>query len=129
MSLLKYGIAAAVGYHFGRPQGRRHLEQLRRQVLQLRTRPEVKQWQERGWDIAYERALAATRLASTAMAGRRKPVDSATGSATSIADDTDPASPARIAGWRGRSRRAAGRRRSRFATNPTPADHTVFGVA
>src|SRR4051794_3064784 len=99
MSLIKYGIAAAVGYHFGQPQSRRQLEQLRRQVLQLRTRPEVKQWQERGWDIAYERARAATRLASTTIAGRKKPVDSATGSATSVADDTDPASPARIAGW------------------------------
>jgi hypothetical protein len=125
MSLIKYGIAVAVGYHLGRPQGRNHLRQLRQQVVQLRRRPEVKQWQERGWDIAYERALAAKRLASTPMAGRKKAVDPAVGSATSVADDTNPSFPARIAGLRGRSRRAAGWRRSRFSTSPTPADPTI----
>jgi hypothetical protein len=111
-----------VGYHLGRPQGRHQLRQLRQQVVQLRRRPEVKQWQERGWDIAYERARAAKRLASTTMAGRKKVVDPAAGSATSVADDTDPAFPARIAGLRARSWRAAGWRRSRSSTNPTPAD-------
>jgi hypothetical protein len=125
MSLIKYGIAAGLGYHFGRPQGRQQLEQLRRQVLQLSKRPEVKQWQERGWDIAYERALAAKRLASTTMAGRRKQVDPATSSATSVAHDTDPASPARIGELRGRSQRAAGWRRSRHSTSSTPADPTI----
>jgi hypothetical protein len=125
MSLIKYGIAAALGYHFGQPHGRRQLEQLRRQVVQLGKRPEVKQWQERGWDIAYERALATKRLASSTMAGRKQAVDSATGSATSVADDTDPASPARIGGSRGRSLRATGWRRSRLVTNSTPADPTV----
>jgi hypothetical protein len=122
MSLIKYGIAVAVGYHLGQPQGRNHLRQLRQQVVQLRKRPEVKQWQERGWDIAYERALAAKRLASTSMAGRKNAVDPAVGSATSVTDDTDPAFPARIAGLRARSRRAAGWRRSRSSTSPTPAD-------
>ena len=112
MSLIKYGIAVAVGYHLGRPQGRNHLRQLRQQVVQLRKRPEVKQWQERGWDIAYERALAAKRLASTSIAGRKNAVDPAVGSATSVTDDTDPAFPARIAGLRARSRRAASWRRS-----------------
>jgi hypothetical protein len=104
MSLIKYGIAVAVGYHFGQPQGRKQLEQLRRHVVQLGKRPEVKQWQERGWDIAYERALAAKRLASTTTAGRKKTVDPATTSATSVADDTE--------------------RRSRLSTSPTLADPT-----
>jgi hypothetical protein len=122
MSLIKYGIAAAAGYHFGQPQGRKQLEQLRRQVVQLRNRPEVKRWQERGWDIAYERALAAQRLASTAMAGRKTAVDPAAGSPTSA---PDPASPPPIGGLRDRSRRALGRRRSRLSTNPNPADPTV----
>ena len=122
MSLIKYGIAAAAGYHFGQPQGRRQLEQLRRQVVQLRNRPEVKRWQERGWDIAYERARAAQRLASTRMAGRRTAVDPAAGSATAVAD---PASPPRIGGSRHRNRWAARWRRSRPSTNPTPVDPTV----
>jgi hypothetical protein len=122
LSVLKYGIAAALGYHFGQPQGRKQLQQLRWQVVQLSKRPEVKQWRERGWDIAYERALAAKRLASTAMAGRKNAVDPAAGSATSVAD---PASPARLPGLRGRGRRAAGRRRSRPSTHSTRADSTV----
>ena len=125
MSLLRYGIAVAVGYHIGQPQGRNHLRQLRQQVVQLRKRPEVKQWQERGWDIAYERALAAKRLASSTMAGRKKAVDPATGPANAVADDTDPAPPARIAGLRGRSPRATGWRRPRHSTRSTPADPTV----
>jgi hypothetical protein len=100
--LSKYGTAVAVG-HFGQPQGRKQLEQRRRHV-QLGTRPEVKQWQERGWDIDYERALAAERLACTTMARGKKTGDPATTSATSVADDTE--------------------RRSRLSTSPTLADPT-----
>jgi hypothetical protein len=124
--LIKYGIAVAVGYHFGQEQGRKQLQQLRRQVVQLSKRPEVMQWRERGWDIAYERARAAKRLASTTMAGRKKAVDPAAGSATSVADDTDPAPP-RIGRLRGRSPRAAGWRRSRFSTTPTAAPTGLGG--
>jgi hypothetical protein len=114
MSLIKYGIAAAVGYHLGQPQGRKQLEQLRRQVVQLGKRPEVKQWQERGWDIAYERALAAKRRASTTLA-RQKTGEPAPGATTSVVDSTDP-----IPGpGTGRFRRPAGGWRK---PRPTPAD-------
>ena len=68
MSLIKYGIAAAVGYHLGQPHGRKQLEQLRRQLVQLGKRPEVRQGQERGRDIAHERAHAAKSLAFTTLA-------------------------------------------------------------
>ena len=113
MSLIKYGIAAALGYHLGQPQGRKQLEQLRRQVIQLGKRPEVKQWQERGGDIAYERALAAKRRASTTLA--RKTVDPAPGATTSIVDSADP-----IPGpGTGRFRRPAGGWRK---PRPTPTD-------
>ena len=114
MSLIKYGIAAAVGYHFGQPQGRKQLEQLRRQLVQLGKRPEVKQWQERGRDIAYDRALAAKSLASTTLA-RKKTVDPAPGVTTSVLDSTDPI-PGPGTGRFGR--RASGWRKPR----PTPAD-------
>ena len=114
MSLIKYGIAAAVGYHLGQPQGRKQLEQLRRQVVQLGKRPEVKQWQERGRDIAYERALAAKSLASTTLA-RKKTVDPAPGAITSVVDSTDPV-PGPASG--GSRRRASGWRKPR----PAPAD-------
>jgi hypothetical protein len=115
MSLIKYGLAAALGYHLGQPQGRKQLEQLRRQVIQLGKRPEVKQWQERGGDIAYERALAAKRRASTTLA--RKTVDPAPGATTSVVDSTDP-----IPGpSTGRFRRPAGGWRKPRATPTDPA--------
>ena len=59
MSLIKYGIAVGLGYHLGQPHGRRQLKQLRRQIVRLSKRPEVKQLQERAWNIAGEHALAA----------------------------------------------------------------------
>jgi hypothetical protein len=117
MSLIKYGIAAAVGYHLGQPQGRKQLEQLRRQVVQLGKRPKVKQWQERGGHIAYERALAAKSLASTTLA-RQKTGDPAPGATTSVVDSTDP-----IPGpGTGRFRRPAGGWRK---PRPTPADRAA----
>lgn len=71
MSLIKYGIAAAVGYHLGQPRGRKQLAQLRQQLVQLSQKPQVKQLQERGWDAARDQALAAKRLVTT-LPGRKK---------------------------------------------------------
>jgi hypothetical protein len=106
MNLIKYGIAAAVGYHLGQPHGRKQLEQLRRQLVQLGKRPEVRQWQERGRDIAHERAPAAKTLAFTTLA-RKKTVDPAPGAITSVLDSNDPIPgpgtgrlPRRASGWR-----------------------------
>jgi hypothetical protein len=67
MSLIKYGIAAALGYYLGQPQGRKQLQQLRQQVIQLSKRPEVKQLQ----DSARERALAAKDRAVTSLARKK----------------------------------------------------------
>jgi hypothetical protein len=63
MSLVKYGIAGALGYYLGQPQGRKQLEQLRQRVIQLSRRPQVKQLQ----DSAHERALAAKERAVAAI--------------------------------------------------------------
>src|SRR3954454_18902254 len=89
MSLIKYGIAAAVGYHVGQPRGRKQLEQMRRHVVELSKRPQVKRWQERGWDITYERARAGARLAATTIGGRK---------AVGPAGPTIPVSPSEAAG-------------------------------
>jgi hypothetical protein len=114
MSLIKYGIAAAVGYHLGQPHGRKQLEQLRRQLVQLGKRPEVRQWRERGRDIAHERAPAAKTLAFTTLA-RKKTVDPAPGAITSVLDSNDPIPGPGTGRLR---RRASGWRTPR----PAPAD-------
>ena len=131
MSLLKYAITAAAGYHLGQPQGRKQLQQLRRQLVQLGKRPEVKQWQERGWDIAYERALAAQRAASSTLA-RKKIVDPAPDAPTSVVDSTatvhgpiTEASRGQTGGWR--QRRPAPAPRSAAADADAASARTGFG--
>ena len=113
MNLVKYGIAVAVGYHLGQPHGRRQLEQLRQQVIQLSKRPEVKRLQERGWDIAGEQALAAKNLASTTLTARKKKTVDPAGAATPVVDHTDPTPRRRTGGLRGRGWRAGWWRRPR----------------
>jgi hypothetical protein len=75
MSVFKYAVAAAVGYYVGRPNGRRQVQRLREQAVELVRGPRAKQLKERGWDIAVERTSAAIKRAQ-----RRR----ANGSATAL---------------------------------------------
>jgi hypothetical protein len=64
MKLITTGLVFGLGYLLGRPDGRRQLAQLRRQISDLARNPEVKRLQERGRNVAGERTLAAkNRLA------------------------------------------------------------------
>jgi hypothetical protein len=56
MSLLKYAVAAAIGYFAGQPSGRRQLERLRGKTTELLRSPQVEDLKQRGKDIAGERA-------------------------------------------------------------------------
>ena len=59
VSVFKYAVAAAVGYYVGQPNGRRQVQGLREQAVELVRGPRAKQLKERGWDIAVERTSAA----------------------------------------------------------------------
>ena len=72
MSVFKYAVVAAVGYYVGQPYGRRQVQRLREQAVELVQGPRAKQLQERGWDIAVERTSAAIKRAQ-----RRRANDSA----------------------------------------------------
>ena len=82
MSVFKYAVAVAVGYYVGQPNGRRQVQRLREQAVELVRGPRAKQLKERGWDIAVERTSAAVKRAQ----GRR-----ANGSAAAL-DLSDTAS-------------------------------------
>mgnify|MGYP001156548055 CR=1 FL=1 len=56
MSLLKYAVAAAIGYFAGQPDGRRQLERLRHKAAEVVRSPQVEDLKQRGKDIAGERA-------------------------------------------------------------------------
>ena len=48
MSVFKYAVVAAVGYYVGQPYGRRQVQRLREQAVELVHGPRAKQLQERG---------------------------------------------------------------------------------
>jgi len=52
MGMLRYGVAVALGYALGRPEGRERLGQAGRQAVELGKRPEVAQLRERGKSAA-----------------------------------------------------------------------------
>ncbi len=124
MGLLKYGIAVGIGYYLGQPGGRRQLQRLRQQSVELTRRPEVEQLRERGRDIAGKRVLAAKDLASQTFGGK----DRAAGTAGkheaaengTVVDDT----PAAASTARHRGIRGIGRRRPR----PHPASLDTAGT-
>jgi hypothetical protein len=87
MSLIKYGIAAALGYYLGQPQGRKQLQQLREKVTQLSQRPQVKQLQ----DSARERALATKDRAMTTLARKKDTADSTGFGGRTVAEDSEAA--------------------------------------
>jgi len=63
VNVFKYAVAAAVGYYVGQPFGRRQVQRLREQAVELVHGPRAKQLKERGWDIAVERTSAAIKRA------------------------------------------------------------------
>jgi hypothetical protein len=63
VSVFKYAVAVAVGYYVGQPNGRRQVQRLREQAVELLRGPRAKQLKERGWDIAVERTSAAIKRA------------------------------------------------------------------
>jgi hypothetical protein len=63
VSVFKYAVAAAVGYYVGQPNGRRQVQGLREQAVELVRGPRAKQLKERGWDIAVEHTSAAIKRA------------------------------------------------------------------
>jgi hypothetical protein len=104
MSLIKYGIAGALGYYLGQPQGRKQLDQLRQQLTKLSQRPQVKQLQDSG----RERALAAKDRAAAVLTRKVQTTDPAP-SATAPLDPTasilapDDAGTAAVTGFGGRT--------------------------
>ena len=48
MSLLKYAIAAAIGYYVGQPGGRRQVQQLSQKATELVRSPKAAELKDRG---------------------------------------------------------------------------------
>lgn len=64
MGILRYAVAAGIGYYAGQPEGRRQLTKLRQQAAELVRSPEAKRVRERGWDMVGEGVLAARNAAA-----------------------------------------------------------------
>lgn len=65
MGILKYGLAVALGYALGRPDGRERLGQVGRQAAELGKRPEVAQLRERGRSAATDGVEAVKQKVAT----------------------------------------------------------------
>ena len=74
MSLLKYAIAAAIGYYAGQPGGRRQIQQLGQKATELVRSPKAAELKDRGRELVGERASAAVDKV------RRKTTDDSTSS-------------------------------------------------
>lgn len=78
MIMLKYGLAVALGYALGRPEGRQRLGQVGRQAAELGKRPEVAQLRERGKSAAAGGVEAVKQKVAT----KSKDVDAGTSAGT-----------------------------------------------
>ena len=58
MSLLKYAIAAAIGYYAGQPSGRRQVQQLSQKATELVRSPKAAELKDRGSKLVGDRASA-----------------------------------------------------------------------
>lgn len=74
MSLLKYAIAAAIGYYAGQPGGRRQIQQLGQKATELVRSPKAAELKDRSRELVGERASAAVDKV------RRKTTDDSTSS-------------------------------------------------
>jgi len=91
MSLLKYAIAAAIGYYAGQPGGRRQIQQLGQKATELVKSPKAAELKDRGRELVGERASAAVDKV------RRKTTDDSTSSgATTTTTGTATAGSASV---------------------------------
>jgi len=85
MSLLKYAIAAAIGYYAGQPGGRRQIQQLGQKATELVKSPKAAELKDRGRELVGERASAAVDKV------RRKTTDDSTSSGATTTTTTGTA--------------------------------------
>ena len=90
MSLLKYAIAAAIGYYAGQPGGRRQIQQLGQKANELVKSPKAAELKDRGRELVGDRASAAVGKV------RRKSADDSTTSGTTAATGTPTSGPAPV---------------------------------
>jgi hypothetical protein len=82
VSLLKYAIAAAIGYYAGQPGGRRQIQQLGQKANELVRSPKAAELKDRGRELVGERASAAVGKV------RRKSTDDSTAGGTTAVTGT-----------------------------------------
>jgi hypothetical protein len=82
VSLLKYAIAAAIGYYAGQPGGRRQIQQLGQKANDLVRSPKAAELKDRSRELVGERASAAVDKV------RRKSADDSTTSGTTTSGTT-----------------------------------------
>jgi hypothetical protein len=110
MGLLKYAIAAGLGYALGRPEGRAQLARVGRQAADLTQRPEVAQLRERGKELATDQAqkvrqkVASRSDSSTGTTATG--TDTAAGTTATGPDATGGRLGLRNAAWRSRFSRS-----------------------
>src|SRR4051794_11822424 len=85
VSLLKYAIAAAIGYYAGQPGGRRQIQQLGQKANELVRSPKAAELKDRSRELVGERASAAVGKV------RRKSADDSTTSSTTAVTGTTTA--------------------------------------
>jgi hypothetical protein len=91
VSLLKYAIAAAIGYYAGQPGGRRQIQQLGQKATELVRSPKAAELKDRSRELVGERASAAVDKV------RRKTTDDSTSSgATTTTTGTATAGSASV---------------------------------
>jgi hypothetical protein len=88
--LLKYAIAAAIGYYAGQPGGRRQIQQLGQKATELVRSPKAAELKDRGRELVGERASAAVGKV------RRKTSDDSTTSGTTAVTGTATAGSASV---------------------------------
>jgi hypothetical protein len=86
VSLLKYAIAAAIGYYAGQPGGRRQVQQLGQKATELVRSPKAAEFKDRGRELVGERASAAVSKV------RRKSGDDSTTSGPAVTRTATPGS-------------------------------------
>jgi len=94
VSLLKYAIAAAIGYYAGQPAGRRQIQQLGQKASEFTRSPKAAELKERGRGLVGERASAVVDKV------RRKSADDAPSTGTLPVTDTAPVGSAATTGTR-----------------------------
>ena len=90
MSLLKYAIAAAIGYYAGQPGGRRQIQQLGQKATELVRSPKAAELKDRSRELVGERASAAVDKV------RRKTTDDSTSSGATTTTGTATAGSAPV---------------------------------